>query len=343
MLSINKTSAETKMFKDQCRWQALRSLAMIAVAAALTGTSASAQDLPTKPIRIVSPFATGTGPDIVARLLGEKLSKSLQQPVVVDAKPGGNGFIAAEEVKRAPADGTVMLLVDNGHVTINPALFSKLPYDVERDFAPVGLLFRTPFFVAVSTSGPYRSVADLIGAAKAKPGEVSYGTPFVGSPSHLGSALLESLTGTQMIHVPFKETPQLWTAISTGEVSWGLGTIASTRPMVQSGRLKLMAIAASQRLPTHSTIPTVAELGGPSGYEVNAWVALLAPRATPTRALQRLNAEINNALQEKDLLERFVSFGFEPTPSTVSQLADLIRADTRKFGELVKRTGAKAD
>lgn len=331
------------MLNFHSRRIALCSLAIAAAATLLPGGGAFAQDLPAKPIRIVSPFATGTGPDIIARILGEKMVKALQQPVIVDAKPGGNGFIAAEEVRRAPADGTVLLLVDNGHVAINPALFSKLPYDVERDFAPVALLFRTPFFVAVSSGGPFRSVADLISAAKAKPGEISYGTPFVGSPSHLGSALLESLTGTQMIHVPFKETPQLWTAVATGEVSWGLGTIASTRPMVQSGRLKLMAIAANQRLPSQPSIPTVAELGGPPGYEVNAWVALLAPRATPARALQKLNAEINSALQEKDMQERYVSFGFESTPLTTNQLADLIRVDTRKFGELVKRTGAKAD
>lgn len=331
------------MLNHLCHRFTLFVAAVIAAAALVAGGDASAQDLPTKPIRIVSPFATGTGPDIVARLLADKMSKAVQQPVLVDARPGGNGFIAAEEARRAPADGTVLLLVDNGHVAINPALFSKLPYDVERDFAPVGLLFRTPFFVAVSSAGPFRSVADLASAAKARPGEISYGTPFVGSPSHLGSALFESLTGTQMLHVPFKETPQLWTAIANGEVAWGLGTIASTRPLVQSGRLKLMAIAANQRLPTQPNIPTVAELGGPAGYEVNAWVALLAPRATPPRALQRLNAEINSALQDKDVQERFVSFGFESIPSTTGQLADLIRLDTRKFGELVKRTGAKAD
>lgn len=315
----------------------------IAIATLVAFANAMAQDAPNKPIRIISPYPVGTGPDIVARIIGERISKATGQPVVIDPRPGGNGFIAAEAVRKAPADGTEILLVDNGHVAINPSLFSKLPYDVERDFAPVSLIFRTPFFVVVSASSSLHSVSDLVGAAKAKPGAMSYGTPFVGSPSHLGSALLEFQTGTQMIHVPFKETAQLWAAVATGEVTWSLGTVASTKPMVQSGRLKLMAIAATQRLASQPAIPTVAELGGPSGYEVNAWVALLAPRATPANIVQRLNAEVVRALHDRDVQERFVALGFESTPSTPAQLAELIRVDTRKYAELVKRSGARAD
>lgn len=294
-------------------------------------------------MRIITPYPSGTGPDTVARMIGEKIAKATNHPVVVDPRPGGNGFIAAEAVRKAPPDGSELLLVDNGHVAINPSLFSKLPYDVERDFAPVSLVFRTPFFVVVSSSSPFQSVADLISAAKAKPGEISYGTPFVGSPSHLGSAALEFQTGTRMIHVPFKETSQLWTSVATGEVTWSLGTVASTRAFVQSGRLKLLAIAATQRLPTQPNIPTVSELGGPAGYEVNAWVALLAPRATPPQVVQRLNGEVVKALQDKEIVERFSALGFESTPSTPAQLADLIRVDTRKYAEVVKRVGAKAD
>lgn len=317
--------------------------ACLAAGALALAATAGAQGFPQRPLKIVSPFPAGSGPDVVARLLADKMAKPLGQQVVVEARPGANGFIAIEAVKRSAPDGHELLVVDNGHVTINPTLFKKLPYDVDKDFAPVGMVFRTPFFVAVSASGPYKTVGELIAAAKATPGKLSYGTPFVGSPSHLGSAMLESMTGTQMIHVPFKETSQLFNAVGTGEVSWSLGTLATTGPMVRAGRVKLIAIAAPARLPTHADIPTVGESGGPQGFDVNAWVGVLAPRGVPADTLAVLNRELNRALADPEVRERFANIGFQPIPTSPGEFADVLRADTQKYGELVRRTGATVD
>src|SRR5215212_492749 len=160
----------------------------------------AAQTFPTKTVRIISPYPTGAGPDTVARLLADRMAKSWGQQVIVEARPGGNGFIAIEAVKKGSPDGHEIVMVDSGHVAVNPSLFKRLPYDVEKDFAPAALVYRTDFLIAVAVNGPYATVGELIDAAKKQPGRVSYGTPFVGSPSHLGSALLELRTGTQMIH-----------------------------------------------------------------------------------------------------------------------------------------------
>jgi tripartite-type tricarboxylate transporter receptor subunit TctC len=314
-----------------------------AVVLMLIAASAAAQEFPAKQVRLISPFPSGSGPDVMSRLLADKLSRYWNQTVIVEARPGGNGVIAIEAMKSGAKDGHDLVVVDNGHVTINPSLFKKLSYNVERDLAPAALIFRTPFFIAVSAAGPIKSVPDLIAAAKAKPGTVSYGTPFVGSPSHLGSALFESQTGTQMIHVPFKETAQLFNSIGTGEVTWGLGTLATTGPMVRAGKVRLIAVAAPARLTTHADIPTVAEAGGPAGYEVNGWVAFMGPRAAPVANLEKINRDVNRALNEVDVRDKFSAVGFQPLPDSRDALVKLLESDSKKYAELVKRTGASID
>jgi tripartite-type tricarboxylate transporter receptor subunit TctC len=315
----------------------------IAVIALLAPLLVQAQAFPTKTVRIVSPYPTGAGPDTVARLLAEKMAKSWGQQVIVEARPGGNGFIAIDAVKKATPDGHDMVMVDSGHVAVNPTLFKRLPYDLDKDFAPAALIYRTDFLIAVSTSTPYKTVGELIAAAKANPGKISYATPFVGSPSHLGSALLEMRTDTQMLHVPFKETSQMVAAVGNGEVTWTLTTLATAGPLVRAGKVKFIAIAAKSRLASQPDIPTVLESGGPADYEVNAWVAFLVPRATPREVVAVINRDVNRALAEPDIRERLGTFGFTPLPSTTAQLAELIRADTVKYGELVRKTGATID
>jgi tripartite-type tricarboxylate transporter receptor subunit TctC len=306
-------------------------------------TLAAAQTFPTKTVRIISPYPTGAGPDTVARLLADKLAKSWGQQVIVEARPGGNGFIAIEAVKKGAADGHDLVMVDSGHVAVNPSLFKRLPYDVDKDLAPAALIYRTDFLVAVSANGRYATVGQLVEAAKKQPGKVSYGTPFVGSPSHLGSALLELRTGTQMVHVPFKETSQMTAAVANGEVDWTLTTLATAGPLVRAGKVKFIGVAAKSRLAAAPEIPTVVESGGPADYEVNAWVAWLAPKATPAAAIAALNRDVNRALGEPDVRERLATFGFTPLPSSQQALADLIRADTAKYAELVRKTGATID
>ena len=243
-----------------------------------------AQTFPSKVVKITAPYAAGAGPAIFTRIMADKLSKAWSQPVIVDPRPGGSGFIAIEAVKNATPDGHELLVSSNSHVAINPALYKKLPYDPDKDFVPVAMFYRTPFFIIVSSNGPYQTVPALIAAAKASPGTVSYGSSYVGSPSHLGSAQFEYLTGTKMIHVPFRDQSQMYVGIANGDVGWAFSTLGSALPLIQAGRIKIIAIAAKQRLKTLPDVPTVAEAGGPAGLEVDSWLALMAPRGTPVVA-----------------------------------------------------------
>jgi len=317
---------------------------VIAIAACLAATSlALAQTYPTKIVKITAPYSAGAAPAVFTRVLAEKLSRVWSQQVLVDPRPGASGFIAIEAVKNAPPDGHELLIVSNAHVAINPALYKKLPYDPDKDFAPVAMIYRTPFFLTVATTGPYPDVRSLITAAKANPGGVTYGSSYVGSPSHLGSAEFEYLTGTKMIHVPFKDQSQMYVSIANGDVGWAFSTLGSALPLMQSGKLKLIAIAAKQRLKTLSDVPTIEEAGGPAGFEVGSWLALMAPRGTPPDVVRRINADVNRVLADPDVAVQLKNFGFEAAPGTPEQFAETIRIEAKKFGEVVRRTGASAD
>ena len=318
---------------------------LVALVAAWLGACALAvaQPFPSKLVTITAPYSAGSSPAVVTRLLADKLAKAWSVPVIVDSRPGGSGFVAIDAVKKAPPDGHQLLVVSNAHVAINPALYKKLPYDPEKDFVPVAMMYRTPFFLIVATAGPYQSVPALIAAAKGEPGKVSYGSSYVGSPSHLGSAEFEFLTGTKMIHVPFRDQSQMYVSIANGDVGWAFSTLGSALPLMQSGRLKLLAIAAPKRLATQPDVPTLAEAGGPASLQVDAWLALVAPRGTPPEVVRRINADVNKLLADPEIVEQLQRFGFEAAPGTPEQFAEVIRADAKKYGELVRRTGATAD
>ena len=303
----------------------------------------SSAPFPSKTVRINVPFSAGSGPDVFLRILAEKLSRTWGQQVIVEARPGGNGFIAFDVVKRAPPDGYELLVAANSHLAINPNLFKKLPYDPEKDFVPVALLFRNTFFIAVASDGPYQTVPALIAAARTSPGKLSYGTPYVGSPPHLGSALFEFRTGTKMIHVPFKDTTQIFISVANGDVSWAFGSVGSTAPIVKMGRLKLLAIGAKSRLATHPDVPTIEEAGGPSGLLVDAWTGLIALRGTPEEVVRRINGEIVKQLGEPDILDRLSILGFEPAPLTPEAFGETIRADNQRLGEVIRRIGVTVD
>jgi tripartite-type tricarboxylate transporter receptor subunit TctC len=320
-----------------------RRIAALTAAWLGAATLGLAQPFPSKTVKIIAPYSAGSGPAVFTRVMADKLAKLWSQPVIVDARPGGSGFIAIEAVKNAPPDGHQLLVVSNAHVAINPALYKKLPYDPEKDFVPVAMMYRTSFFIIVSSSGPYQSVPAQIAAAKAEPGKVSYGSSYVGSPSHLGSAEFEFLTGTKMIHAPFRDQSQMYVAIANGDVGWAFSTFGSALPLMQAGRIKILAIAARKRLPTLPDVPTIAETGGPAGLEVDSWLALVAPRGTPREVVRRINADVNKLLADPEVIEHLQRFGFEAAPGTPEQFAEVIRADAKKYGELVRRTGATAD
>lgn len=316
---------------------------LIAALAVAVPLFAHAQAFPSRAVKIVTPYSTGVGPDLYVRALAELLQKEWGQPVVVEAKPGGNGFIAIEQVKKAAPDGHELLVLANSHLTINPVLFKNAPYDPEADLAPITGLYRTYFFIAVKADGPYQSIPQLIAGAKASPGKLTYGTPYVGSPSHLGSAIFEYATGTQMVHVPFKDTLQIFTSIGNGDVTWAVATASSTAPMVKAGRVKLIAVAAPKRLASHPDVPTVEEAGGPKNYEVVAWLVLVGPRGMPGGLVGRIGADVQKVLGMPEMRKRTDALGFETYLAAPPEIAARVRAELKENAEVVRRVGAKPD
>jgi tripartite-type tricarboxylate transporter receptor subunit TctC len=318
--------------------------ALVLVLAWLAVASAGlAQTFPTKVVKIITPYSSGIGPDLFTRALAETLEREWRQPVVVEPKAGGNGFIAIDALKKATPDGHELLVLANSHLTINPNLFKNAPYDPERDFVPVIGLYRAWFFIAVGADGPYQTIPQLIAGARANPGRLSYGTPYVGSPSHLGSAVFEYLTGTQMIHVPFKDQLQIFTSLANGNLTWAVATAASTAAMVKAGKVRLIAVAAERRVPSHPDVPTVEEAGGPKQFTVESWLALLAPRGTPQGLIRKIAADTQRALAAPEMRKRIDNLGFEAMPLSAEQIAGMIHGELKTNAEIIKRVGVTPD
>lgn len=305
--------------------------------------SAGAQTFPTKPVRIITPFPVGSGPEGVARLIADKLSKSWGQPVTVENRPGGNGFIAIDAFKRGATDGHELLQLDNVHLTAYPHLFKKLPYDPVKDFEPLTPLFKAFFFTTVAVNSKYQTMADLIADAKAHPGKLNYGSWSVGNPVHLGTARLEIATGTDMQHVIFKETSQLYTSVATGDLSFALGSNATAGALQRAGRIRFLAVAAPKRLTAFPDVPTFAESGGPKDFEVSGWTTLAAPPGLPKAVADKIQRDIEKALAEPDMREKFLSFGYEPFTATREQFAQHIKAESTRFAEVIQKTKAALD
>ncbi|GAA0741122.1 tripartite tricarboxylate transporter substrate binding protein [Ideonella azotifigens] len=322
----------------------LKSLAAAALAAlTLIGGAQAADEWPTKPVRIITPFPPGAGPEAVLRVLAEKLQRKWGKPVIVENKPGGNGFIAIDAFKRGATDGTDLIQLDNVHLVAYPSLFKKLPYDPVKDFEPIKPLFIAPFFVVVPTGSKYKTVGDIVADAKVRPGKLNFGSWSVGNPAHLGAALLESMTGTQMQHVIYKEVSMLYTAVATGELDWALGTMASAGPMQRSGKVRFIAVTSPRRLAAFPDVPTVAESGGPAGYEVTGWTTIAAPPGLPKAVADKIQADITTALAEPDIKERYATFGYETFPVTREQFQAFIASESTKWADVIKRAKVSLD
>ncbi|RZJ03524.1 MAG: tripartite tricarboxylate transporter substrate binding protein [Haliea sp.] len=305
--------------------------------------SAVAQTFPAQPVRLISPFPAGSGPDVIARIVGERLSAGWKQPVVIDARPGANGFLAAGAVKQAAPSGYDLLVADVGHLAISPSLFRNLPYDPKADFVPVGGVYRTSFFIVVGANSPIHSVRDLMAAAAAAPGKITYGSNSVGGPLHLGAAQVENVTGTKMLHVPYKEISQLYLAVSTGEIDWAMGSLASAGPLLKAGKLRLLAVADSVRSQAFPNVPTFEEAGGPKSVVVRSWVALMAPKGTPAATVASLNRSLNDVLRQPEVVDKFSTFGFVPYPMAPAGVSSLVESETVFYADMVRRTGASVD
>jgi tripartite-type tricarboxylate transporter receptor subunit TctC len=317
-------------------------LAGLALLLGLAGT-ALATDFPTKPVRILTPFPAGSGPETVLRLLAEKLQRRWGKPVIVENRPGANGFIAIDAFKRGATDGTDLIQLDNVHLVAYPHLFRKLPYDPARDFEPVAPLFRTYFFVAVGAASPYKTVGDMLADAKAHPGELNYGSWSVGNPVHLGSALLEAMSGTRMQHVVYKETSLLYAGVASGELRWALGSLATAGPLQRAGKLRFLAVTAPQRHPAFPDLPTVAESRGPAGYEVTGWTTIAAPKHLPKAVADKINADIAAALAEPGIKDRYAALGYEPFPTTRERFHAFIASESATYAGVIQRAKVALD
>jgi len=299
---------------------------------------------PAQPVRILSPFPVGSGPDVVARLLGERLSQVWQKAVIVDPRPGANGFIALEAGKRAAADGHTLVVADVGHLAINPNLFSQIPYDPQRDFIPVTGLYRGDFFILVSSQGAIQTLHALIAAAQTAPEAVSYGSWAVGSTGHLGAAQLETAIGARMLHAPYKDTGQMYTAVASGDITWALGSVATAGSLIQAGKLRVLAVADQERSPALPDVPTVAEAGGPvAGIEAASWTALLVPAGTPDPVVATIGDTVRAALKDPDIIAKLVTFGFVPLAGSGADVHAWVARDRARYAALIRHTGASVN
>jgi len=312
-------------------------------AAQASAPGAPAADWPTKPVRILTPFPAGAGPETVARVVAEKLSKKWGKPVIVENKPGANGFIAIDAFKRGATDGHDLIQLDNVHLVVYPHLFKKLPYDPVKDFDPIAPLFKTYFFVGVPATSKYKTVGDIVADAKAHPNALNYGSWSVGNPVHLGAAQLESMTKTQMTHVVYKETTMLYTAVANGELNFALGSMATAGPLQRAGKIRFIAVTGPRRHPAFPDLPTVSESGGPGGYEVTGWTTIAAPRGLPKAVQEKIQRDIEAALAEPDIRERYATFGYDVFPTTKEQYQAFIAGESAKYADLIKRLNVSLD
>ena len=320
-----------------------RMLLATALAAAPLLSWAQAGDFPSKPITLYTAFAVGSGPDAVLRLVANKLSQQWKQTVTVDNRPGGGGFIAIEAARRGNADGYTLLQLDSEHLTALPYLYKQRQFDTLKTFDPVAPLFRTPFMVAVSAQSPWKSMGDLIAAAKAKPDSVSYGSWGVGSPGHLGGEWLEMLTGAKMTHVPYKAVSQLYTSVANGDVAWSFGSIPSSQGVYKAGKIKYLAVAAPKRIPQLPDVPTVAEAGGPAGLDVNSFVVLVTPKGVAADVRQKIHAGVQQVLADPEVRERFNTFAFEPLNWSHADILKQAEIKSRQYQQLIQKANISLD
>jgi tripartite-type tricarboxylate transporter receptor subunit TctC len=308
------------------------------LAAALT---AHAQIYPAKPVRIVVGFAAGGPTDVAGRLLSQKLTEKWGQPVVVEPRTGAGGNIAAEFVAKSAPDGYTLLLPAFAHA-VNPSLYANLPFDTEKDFVPVALLTTSANLFAVHPSVPARNLRELIALAKAKPGQLTYGSAGVASASHLAGELLNSMAGIKITHIPYKGAAPASVDLVGGHISAAFPSISLAAEHAKAGRLRLLGIASLKRADSLPEVPTIAEAGVP-GFEVLSWYGLLAPAGTPAEIITRLNQDVTRGLNEADSVERIRAIGAEPMKSTPAEFGAFLKKEIAKWAKVIRTANVRAN
>jgi len=299
----------------------------------VAATPAVAQNYPTKPVRIIAPFAPGGGTDFIARVAATKLTEALGQQVIVDNRPGAGGVIGVEAVVRAAPDGYTILFATGGSMSIAPAIGIKAPYNVFTDLAPISLLVINPQILVAHPSLPASTIGELVKFAKGKPGQINYASVGPGSPNHLGVEMLKYMTKIDMVHIPYKGTAPAVTDVLAGHVSLMFNSMPTVLPHVRSKRLKGLGVSSAKRSPAAPEIPTIGE--SVPGFEYVTWYGLFAPAAVPKDIITKWNTEVVRIMQDKELAKRFAAEGAEPAPGTPEQLAKFMRAEHEQWKKTI--------
>jgi len=316
-------------------------IALCLIGAGIAATVHAQSSYPNKPIRLVSPYAPGGGTDILARLIGQKLSEAIGQPVVVENRPGAGGTIGTEIVSKTAPDGYTIMIASPSPIVVAPHLQKKLGYDPLKDLAPITMIAVVPAVLIVHPSLPVRSVKELVALAKARPGQLTFSSSGNGGTGHLAGEMLKSMTGTDMLHVPYKGTGPATTAVLSGEVSLSFGNIMSTLPYVKSARLRGIAVTTPARSPVLPDVPAVAETL--PGYSAGPWYGVLAPAGLSAPVAERLHQEIVKILRSPEVGKVLKSEGADPVGNTPAEFATQLRAETERWGRVVQQTKMRGD
>jgi tripartite-type tricarboxylate transporter receptor subunit TctC len=306
----------------------------LAMAATLAGGSAMAQAWPAKPISLVVPFPAGGTTDVLARALAEKLQQALGQPVIVESKPGAGATLGADYVAKSKPDGYT-LLVGAVHHTIASSVYKKLPYDFQKDLAPITEIALVPNVLVVNASTPVKTVAELVAMLKAQPGKHNYGSNGNGTAQHLIGTQFENMTSTDFAHIPYKGSGPLATDLLGGQITMSFDTITPVLPHIKAGKLRPLAVTTAKRSSALPDVPTLEE-AGLRGFNIGTWFGVLAPAATPKDILARLNTEMVKVIQSPEFRKRMAEIGAEPIGNSADQMAAQIKSETEKFAKLVK-------
>jgi tripartite-type tricarboxylate transporter receptor subunit TctC len=321
---------------------AIAAFVRIAALAALGVTSALAQNYPVKPIRILIGQAPGSATDVVSRVVGNRLSEGLGQPIVVEARPGAGGVVGTEAAARAAPDGYTLFMGNNSTHGSNPALYAKLPYDAVNDFAPIAFVASVSYVLVVDPSLPVNSVQELIALAKSRPGKLNYASAGNGSTHHFCGELLKSMAGIDMIHVPYKGSGPAIAGLLGGDVSLMFANVADIGSQIKSAKVKALAVTTAKRANLLPDVPTMPEAGLPD-FEIQSWFGLLAPAGTPASIVARLNAETVKVLARADVKATLAAQGLEVAPGSPEQFAGYIKSEIARFAKIGKAAGIKAE
>lgn len=319
-----------------------RTALLLLFAASWWPAAAPAADYPTRPIRIIAQFTPGTSTDILARVVAQKMSEDWGQQVIVDNRPGAGAIIGTDLGAKASPDGYTLTMAVSSAFGINPTLYSKLPYDVLRDFAPISNLGLTPQTLVAGPAAPFKSAQDVVAAARARPGEINYASLGTGSTSHLTMEMFRAAAQVKLNHVPFKGSADAHTQLMGGQVPVMFDAIPATLPHIKSGKLRGLGIAVLQRSPYAAELPTLHEQGF-KNFEAVGWIGIAAPARTPAAILDKLNAEMNAIVNKPDVKERLATLAFTPAAGSRAEFAAYIKSEIAKWGKAVKDSGAKAD